>query len=335
MIKLTTDLRETAIAIAQDAGRAIMQVYADGFDVQIKDDSSPVTSADLAANQVIEQGLQQLTPDLPILSEESAQVAWEQRRHWGAYWLVDPLDGTREFVKRNGEFSVNIALIYQGAPAFGVVLAPVTGIVWHAMRGELAYRRQGLHDTVLRTRTPATVPLRVAASRSHRSPETEALLARMGRIETIAQGSSLKFCRIAEGGLDVYPRLGPTSEWDTAAGQCVLHAAGGAVLSAATGKPFRYNRRETLLNGDFMPLVTPACHGATGCPIDPGGRMSAHDTPPPAAPPPMSWSACWRSWRACATRRAAALGAELRNHRAIHHRGSLRSGRCDRSRRSR
>ncbi len=145
-------------------------------------------------------------------------------------------------------------MIYQGAPAFGVVLAPVTGIVWHAMRGELAYRRQGLHDTVLRTRTPATAPLRVAASRSHRSPETEALLARMGRIETIAQGSSLKFCRIAEGGLDVYPRLGPTSEWDTAAGQCVLHAAGGAVLSAATGKPFRYNRRETLLNGDFIAL---------------------------------------------------------------------------------
>lgn len=254
MIKLTTDLRETAIAIAQEAGQAIMQVYADGFDVQIKDDNSPVTAADLAANQVIELGLRQLTLDLPILSEESAQVGWEQRRHWGAYWLVDPLDGTREFVKRNGEFSVNIALIYQGAPAFGVVLAPVTGIVWHAMRGELAYRRQGLHDTVLRTRTPATAPLRVAASRSHRSPETEALLARMGRIETIAQGSSLKFCRIAEGGLDVYPRLGPTSEWDTAAGQCVLHAAGGAVLSAATGKPFRYNRRETLLNGDFIAL---------------------------------------------------------------------------------
>ncbi|HDS1220401.1 3'(2'),5'-bisphosphate nucleotidase CysQ [Stenotrophomonas maltophilia] len=254
MIKLTTDLRETAIAIAQEAGQAIMQVYAEGFDVRIKDDNSPVTAADLAANQVIEQGLRQLTPDLPILSEESAQVPWELRRHWGAYWLVDPLDGTREFVKRNGEFSVNIALIYQGAPAFGVVLAPVTGILWHAMRGELAYRRQGLHDTVLRTRSPATAPLRVAASRSHRSPETEALLARMGRIETIAQGSSLKFCRIAEAGLDVYPRLGPTSEWDTAAGQCVLHAAGGAVLSAATGKPFRYNRRETLLNGDFIAL---------------------------------------------------------------------------------
>ena len=254
MIKLTTALRETVIAIAQDAAAAIMDVYARPFDVEIKSDRSPVTAADLAANQVILRGLGQLTPDLPILSEESAQVPWEVRRHWGAYWLVDPLDGTREFVKRNDEFSVNIALIYQGAPAFGVVLAPVSGVAWHAMRGELAYRRDGIHDSVLRTRTPALPPLQVAASRSHRSPETQALLERMGEIEVVAQGSSLKFCRLAEGMLDVYPRLGPTSEWDTAAGQCVLHAAGGAVLSAATGKPFRYNRRETLLNGDFIAL---------------------------------------------------------------------------------
>ena len=254
MIKLTTDLRETVIAIAQDAAAAIMGVYATPFDVEIKSDRSPVTAADLAANQVILRGLGQLTPDLPILSEESAQVPWEVRRHWGAYWLVDPLDGTREFVKRNDEFSVNIALIYQGAPAFGVVLAPVSGVAWHAMRGELAYRRDGMHDSVLRTRTPALPPLQVAASRSHRSPETQALLDRMGDIEVVAQGSSLKFCRLAEGTLDVYPRLGPTAEWDTAAGQCVLHAAGGAVLSAATGKPFRYNRRETLLNGDFIAL---------------------------------------------------------------------------------
>ena len=254
MIKLTTDLRETVIAIAQDAAAAIMAGYATPFDVTIKSDHSPVTAADLAANAVIERGLQQLTPDLPILSEESAQVPWDVRQHWGAYWLVDPLDGTREFVKRNDEFSVNIALIYQGAPAFGVVLAPVSGIAWHAMRGELAYRRLGMHDTVLRARAPATAPLKVAASRSHRSAQTEALLGRMGDIEVVAQGSSLKFCRIAEGTLDVYPRLGPTSEWDTAAGQCVLHAAGGAVLSAATGKPFRYNRRESLLNGDFIAL---------------------------------------------------------------------------------
>ena len=252
--RLTTDLRETVIAIAREASAAIMQVYAAGFDVVLKDDRSPVTAADLAAHQCIVDGLARLTPDLPVLSEEAAAAPWEARQYWGAYWLVDPLDGTREFVKRNGEFSVNIALIYQGAPTFGVVMAPVTGIVWHAMRGEQAYRRQGAHDTVLRTRSPAQAPLRVAASRSHPSPRTQALLDRMGETRIIQQGSSLKFCRIAEGDLDVYPRLGPTSEWDTAAGQCVLHAAGGALLAADSGKPFRYNRRPSLLNGDFIAL---------------------------------------------------------------------------------
>ena len=128
------------------------------------------------------------------------------------------------------------------------------GQVWHAVRGEHAYRRDGHRDTQLHSRTPATAPLRVAASRSHRDARTQGVLDRMGAIEEVALGSSLKFCRIAEGGLDVYPRFGPTSEWDTAAGQCVLHAAGGALLAADTGKPFRYNRRETLLNGDFIAL---------------------------------------------------------------------------------
>lgn len=254
MIRLTSDLRETVIAIAADAGAAIMDVYARDFSVETKDDQSPLTQADLAAHRLIVDGLTRLTPDLPVLSEESAAVPWEQRQLWTSYWLVDPLDGTREFVKRNGEFSVNIALIHLGTPVFGVVQAPVDGRVWHAMRGEQAYLRDGGRDTALRVRTPATAPLRVAASRSHRDARTEALLARMGEIEVVAQGSSLKFCRIAEGGLDVYPRFGPTSEWDTAAGQCVLLSAGGALVAAATGKTFRYNRRETLLNGDFIAM---------------------------------------------------------------------------------
>ncbi|MBO9827480.1 3'(2'),5'-bisphosphate nucleotidase CysQ [Xanthomonas sp. A2111] len=258
MIRLTSDLRETVIAIAIDAAAAIMSVYATGFEVEHKADTSPLTQADLAAHQIIVEGLERLTPDLPVLSEESAQIPWEVREHWTTYWLVDPLDGTREFVKRNGEFSVNIALIHQGAPVFGVVQAPVDGRVWHAVRGEQAYRREGFRDTALNTRRPATAPLRVAASRSHRDARTDALLQRMGEIELVAQGSSLKFCRIADGDLDVYPRVGPTSEWDTAAGQCVLQAAGGALLAAATGKPFRYNRRESLLNGDFVALGDPA-----------------------------------------------------------------------------
>ncbi len=258
MSRIGADLRETVIAIAQQAGEAIMQVYATAFDVEHKSDDSPLTAADLAANRVIVESLRRLTPDMPVLSEESAMVPWETRQHWTGYWLVDPLDGTREFVKRNGEFSVNIALIQHGSPVLGVVQAPVTGTIWHAIRGEGAYRREGMRDTQLRVQVPAQAPLRVAASRSHRSPRTEQLLARMGQIELVSQGSSLKFCRLAEGSLDVYPRLGPTCEWDTAAGQCVLCAAGGALLAADTGKPFRYNRRESLLNGDFIALGDPS-----------------------------------------------------------------------------
>ncbi|HEY1035977.1 MAG TPA: 3'(2'),5'-bisphosphate nucleotidase CysQ, partial [Pseudoxanthomonas sp.] len=169
------------------------------------------------------------------------------------YWLVDPLDGTREFIKRNGEFTVNIALIEQNEPIFGVVHAPVTGETWHARQGRNAYRRVGDVDTQIRTRSPATAPLKVAASRSHRDARTQAFLDAMGGIEEMSLGSSLKFCRIAEGTLDVYPRFGPTSEWDTAAAQCVLEAAGGALL-APDGRAFRYNRRETLLNGDFVAM---------------------------------------------------------------------------------
>ncbi|KAF1699863.1 3'(2'),5'-bisphosphate nucleotidase CysQ [Pseudoxanthomonas suwonensis] len=254
MTRITTDLRETVIAIAREAGEAIMEIYRTGFEVTHKEDASPLTAADMAAHRIIVEGLERLTPELPVLSEESATVPWETRQLWPSYWLVDPLDGTREFIKRNGEFSVNIALIVQGAPAMGVIQAPVGGQVWHAVRSEGAYRRDGQRDEPLRVRAPASAPLKVAASRSHRDARTQSVLDRMGEIEEVALGSSLKFCRIAEGSLDVYPRFGPTSEWDTAAGQCVLQAAGGAVLAADTGKPFRYNRRETLLNGDFIAL---------------------------------------------------------------------------------
>lgn len=257
-IRLSSDIREAVIAISQEAGEAIMGVYATHFEVETKSDQSPLTAADMAAHRVIVRGLSRLTPEVPVLSEESASVEWETRRHWGTYWLVDPLDGTREFVKRNGEFSVNIALVHQGAVSFGVVQRPVDGTVWHAMRGEQAYRRDGVRDSVIQTRRPASAPLKVAASRSHADERTEAVLSRMGAIERVRQGSSLKFCLLAEGQLDVYPRLGPTSEWDTAAGQCVLQAAGGVVLAADSGKPFRYNRRESLLNGDFIALGDPA-----------------------------------------------------------------------------
>lgn len=256
MIRVEGELREAVIGIACAAGDAILQVYAQGFEVEHKADASPLTQADLASHRVIVDGLIALTPQWPVLSEEDSDIPWMTRREWVTYWLVDPLDGTREFVKRNGEFTVNIALIHAHRPVFGVVQAPVGGALWHATHGGDAFRRDGNVEVALRTRRPASPPLRVAASRSHRDARTEAALARMGDVEIIGMGSSLKFCRIAEGALDVYPRFGPTSEWDTAAGQCVLEASGGALL-APDGQAFEYNRRETLLNGDFMALGDP------------------------------------------------------------------------------
>ncbi len=249
-------LREGIIAIARDAAVEILKVYDSDFAVQHKDDKSPLTAADLAAHCCIVAGLQALTPDIPVLSEESAELPTATRRSWSRMWLVDPLDGTREFVKRNGEFTVNIVLIDDGTPVLGVVQAPVTGVLWHGQLGRGAFRREGDTDVALHTRKPATAPLRVAASRSHRNPRTEALMERMGKAESMALGSSLKFCRLAEGGMDVYPRFGPTSEWDTGAGQCVLEAAGGVVIDPR-GRPLRYNQRDTILNGDFFALGDP------------------------------------------------------------------------------
>ena len=256
-MKIDTALREGAIALARDAAAAILGIYDSAFAVEHKADASPLTAADLAAHRILVEGLERLTPDIPVLSEEAAEDAtWHVRQGWSRLWLVDPLDGTREFVKRNGEFSVNLALIEDGVPVFAVVQAPVTGALWHATRGIGAFRRDGNDDALVQTRRPAHAPLRVAASRSHRDARTEAFIAKMGEVEPIGLGSSLKFCKLAEGGMDVYPRFGPTSEWDTAAGQCVLEAAGGSVIDPQ-GRPLRYNQRDTLLNGDFLALGDP------------------------------------------------------------------------------
>ena len=257
-MRIDEHLREGAIVLAHAAADAILAIYEHAFDVERKADASPLTAADLAAHRILVEGLERLTPDVPVLSEEDAEhVAFNTRREWNRLWLVDPLDGTREFVKRNGEFTVNLALIVDGEPVFGIVQAPVTGELWHATRGGPAYKRDAEGETEVRSRRPATAPLRVAASRSHRDTRTEAFIARMGETEPLSLGSSMKFCRLAEGTLDVYPRFGPTSEWDTAAGQVVLEAAGGVVLDPK-GRPLRYNQRDTLLNGDFFALGDPA-----------------------------------------------------------------------------
>lgn len=249
--------RDAVIAIAREAAAAILAVYESGFAIQQKDDRSPLTAADLAAHRCIVEGLRALTPQLPVLSEESPPAAIAARRQWRTFWLVDPLDGTREFIKRNGEFTVNIALVDDGIARFGVIQQPVTGALWHGAPGAGAFRRNGATDIAIRARIPAAAPLRIAASRSHRDGRTQAMLDALPGSEVVGCGSSLKFCRIAEGAIDLYPRFGPTSEWDTAAGQAIVEAAGGAVLDPR-GRPLRYNQRDTLLNGDFVALGDPA-----------------------------------------------------------------------------
>jgi len=241
------------LALARAAGAAIMQVYAQDFAVQHKDDRSPLTEADMASHHLILAGLEAIAPGVPVLSEESADVPWETRRGWRRYWLVDPLDGTREFVKKNGEFTVNIALVEDGEAVLGVVYAPALDELHYGAHGLGAFVAAGDGAVPIAVRTPATTPLRVAGSRSHMDPASAAFIQRLGEHELLGMGSSLKFCRMAEARLDVYPRFAPTSEWDTAAGQCVLECAGGAVLTL-DGAPLRYNSKDSLLNPHFLAL---------------------------------------------------------------------------------
>jgi 3'(2'), 5'-bisphosphate nucleotidase len=246
-------LLEEVAAIARAAGREILEVYATGVaESAAKADDSPLTAADLRSHRLILQRLGELTPALPVLSEESAQVPAAVRAGWPRYWLVDPLDGTREFLSRNGEFTVNIALIEGHAPALGIVHVPVTDTTYRGLPGEGAWRERGGEPMErIRVAARSAAPLRVVGSRSHRGNSLDAFLERIGAHELVAIGSSLKFCRVAEGAADVYPRLGPTSEWDTAAAHAVLLAAGGGV-SALDGTPLAYNTREALLNPFFV-----------------------------------------------------------------------------------
>lgn len=239
--------------IARAAARAILDVYAGDFAVQTKADASPVTAADLAAQKVIVAGLAALEPHLPVLSEEGKSLPWSERRQWSRYWLVDPLDGTREFVKRNGEFTVNIALIDDHRSVLGVVLAPVSGELYVAAEGEGCWLQERADGDWRRIHTrPLAQPARVAGSRSHGGAQSDMLRRLVGDDHELQPlGSSLKFCLIARGDVDIYLRLGLTSEWDTAAAQCVLEEAGGAVLDLH-GRPFRYNRGESLLNPEFV-----------------------------------------------------------------------------------
>jgi len=245
-------LLEPVLAIARAAGREIMSHYSGEVATTRKDDDSPLTAADLAAQRVIIAGLTALQPRLPVLSEESAPDGLAHRRDWRQLWLVDPLDGTREFLKRNGEFTVNIALVHEHEPVLGVVSAPALGLDYYGARGVGAWRSvPGGAPEPLRPTRPAAARTRVLGSRSHRGESLDALLARLGDHELVAIGSALKFGWLAEGRADFYPRLSPTSEWDTGAGQAVLEAVGCRVVGL-DGKPLRYNERDTLLNPSFL-----------------------------------------------------------------------------------
>ncbi|MEM9690456.1 MAG: 3'(2'),5'-bisphosphate nucleotidase CysQ [Pseudomonadota bacterium] len=251
------DVVEPVVAVAIEAGAAIMEVYATDFDVQSKDDASPLTKADLASHHVISENLESLFPSLPIISEEDGLPDFATRSGWDRYWLIDPLDGTKEFVKRNGEFTVNIALIEDGRPTLGIVHVPVSGVTYIGVAGEGAEKRtaDGQREKI-RVASHSHEPARVVGSRSHRSADLDAYLQRLGDTEIVAMGSSLKFCVVAEGGADLYPRLGLTSEWDTAAAQAVVEQAGGSVVTL-DGAAMRYNTKDDILNPHFM-VIGPA-----------------------------------------------------------------------------
>jgi 3'(2'), 5'-bisphosphate nucleotidase len=257
---MTMDLESLcaeAVRIAREAGDAILKVYAEPIEVVTKDDNSPLTRADLASHRIIVDRLRALTPDIPLLSEESEGISDSERLSWSRYWLIDPLDGTKEFVNRNGEFTVNIALIDTHRPMLGVVHVPVHEQSFAGVVGMGAWRQDGDGDPqAITTRRPPATPPVVVGSRSHANPKLEACLAPIGEVELVSMGSSLKFCRVAEGAADLYPRLGPTSEWDTAAAQAVVEAAGGQVLEL-DGRPLEYNRSENILNPYFLVIGDP------------------------------------------------------------------------------
>lgn len=245
-------LLDSVVTIARAAGAAIMDMYRSGSEVTYKNDDSPLTAADLAAQRLIHEQLNRLTPGLPQLSEEAAQLPYSVRAGWNCYWLIDPLDGTKEFIQRNGEFTVNIALIREHLPVLGVVCAPALRLCYYAAENAGAFRQEvGAAPEPIRVRECAPEVPAVVGSRLHGTDAVAGYLQRLGRHEFRAVGSSLKFCLVAEGSADLYPRLGPTSEWDTAAAQCVVELAGGLVTDWE-GEPLRYNSKESLLNPHFL-----------------------------------------------------------------------------------
>ncbi len=241
------------VAIAKEAGNAIMQIYDQDFEVEYKQDNSPLTLADKKANDIIENGLNQLSINFPVLSEEGKETPYKNRKHWEYFWLVDPLDGTKEFVKKNDEFTVNIALIHKDTPVLGVVYAPALDICYWAKQGEGAFKDgKKLPLKVKKQRET----YKIVASRSHMSDETQTFIDAIDTSKEkklISIGSSLKICLVAEGEADIYPRLGPTMEWDTGAAHAIIQESGGSIKSYTNSQylEFLYNKKN-LLNCCFI-----------------------------------------------------------------------------------
>ena len=247
------NLIEKAIAVSLEAGKAILEVYArpDFKDlVEFKDDRSPLTLADKKAHELIFARLKADFPQIPMISEEGKSIPYEERKGWNPYWLVDPLDGTKEFVKRNGEFTVNIALMENNRPVAGVIYIPVTDVLYAGIAGGGAFKIEKGIRTPIQVRKAPAAGRTAVGSRSHSSEEEAQLLASYKVTDFLTTGSSIKFCLVADGSADVYYRHGPTMEWDTAAGQAILEAAGGKMTNP-DGTPFLYNK-ENLLNGGFI-----------------------------------------------------------------------------------
>ena len=242
---------EKVVSIAKDAGNEIMKIYKKDFSVEYKEDNSPLTEADLKSNEIICTALTALYPHIPILSEENKEVAYDDRKDWKIFWLIDPIDGTKEFVKKNGEFTVNIALIEEGLPVLGVVYAPVLEEMYMAKRGFGAFKN-GEKLPLVQNEFPKEL-LNVVASKSHLSKETQEFIDNLetNKVKQISKGSSLKLCMVAEGTADIYPRLAPTMEWDTAAAHAIVLEAGKEVIQFDAKEPVVYNK-QNLLNPWFI-----------------------------------------------------------------------------------
>ncbi len=248
---------DTIAAVAKKAGDAIMGIYEKDFGIEYKDDKSPLTEADTMSNEIICQALGELYPEIPLMSEENKAIPFDERKDWDYYWCIDPIDGTKEFIKKNGEFTVNIALIHQNAPVLGVVYAPALGDMYMAKKGSGAFKN-GERLPLQRNLTPEMY-LNVVASKSHLSEETQAFIDALAKtteeIHQVSKGSSLKLCMVAEGEADVYPRLAPTMEWDTAAADAVVRESGKMTYQytqdTEAETPMVYNK-ENLLNPWFV-----------------------------------------------------------------------------------